>query len=63
MNVWHCSLREYLDDDNGVFTGLKTFPAYSYAFKFVVEWIPAVRNNAKILLSPNLTNIIAVADE
>ena len=51
VNVWHFSWRDSSDGDCA-FAGLKNVFDYLQVFKFVVEWVPAVRNNAEIIFSP-----------
>ena len=51
VNVWRFSVRHSSDEDC-VFAGLKTFFSCSKNFKYVVEWIPAIRYNAEITFSP-----------
>ena len=50
-NVWCFSLIDSSDEDC-VFAGLKKFFPSSSVFKFVVQWIPVIRNNTEITFSP-----------
>ena len=62
INVLRFSFRDYLDEE-GVYAGLNKFFASSWIFKFVIEWIFAIRNNVEIRSIQNTTNIIEVADK
>ena len=62
INVWRFSLRGSSDEDC-VPAGLIKFSACSWLFKFVVEWIHAIRKSAESRSLQNISNIIAVADE
>ena len=51
LNVWLFPWGNSSDEDC-VVSGLKNFFACSWVYKFAIEWIPAIRNTAKIKLSP-----------
>ena len=57
INLWRFSLRVFSNEDC-VFSGLKKLFCLFINFKFVVEWIPAIRNHVQSKISLTVLHLL-----